>query len=62
MTIPDMRWSVREGVTRAKTLLANGDEPAARYACCQLRSAIEYLTYDQLQTYRNELDYERVKK
>src|SRR5262245_6060897 len=62
MTIPNMRWSARECVTRAKNLLAIGDEPSARYACLELRFAIEYITYDLLQPYRNELPYDIIKK
>jgi transcription elongation factor Elf1 len=62
MTMPDMRWSARECVVRAKTLLANGDEPSARYACLELRSAIEYIVYNQVQTYRDELPYDVIKK
>jgi hypothetical protein len=59
---PDMRWKARDGVEGAKTLLANGDEPSARYAYLELRFAIEYLTYDLLQTYREELPYDALKK
>ena len=62
MTTPDMRWAARDCVTRAKNLLANGDDPSARYACLELRFAIEYLSYDLLQTYRDELPYDAVKK
>jgi hypothetical protein len=62
MNPPDMRWSARECVARAKNLLAIGDDASARYACLELRSAIEYLVYDQLQTYRDELDYETARK
>jgi transcription elongation factor Elf1 len=62
MDKPDMRWKARECVARAKTLLANGDEPSARYACLELRFAIEYLTYDLVQTYREELPYDTLKK
>src|SRR5262245_887190 len=62
MSIPDMRWSARECVDRAKTLLANGDEHSARYACLELRLTIEYLIYDQLQIYRDELPNDMVKK
>jgi ribosomal protein L37AE/L43A len=62
MATLDMRHSARECVTRARTLLNIDDEPSARYACFELRSAIEYLTYDHLVTYRDELDYETVKK
>jgi hypothetical protein len=40
-----MRWSARECVARAKKLLEVGDEASARYACLELRSAIEYLLY-----------------
>jgi hypothetical protein len=62
MSIPDMRSSARECVNRAKHLLSIGDEPSARYACLELRSAIEYITYDQVQTYRDELPYDMVKR
>lgn len=57
-----MRQMARECVARAKTLLANGDEPSARYACLELRSAIEYLTYNLVQVYKDELPYEMLKK
>jgi len=62
MDKPEMRWKARECVTRAKNLLVNGDEPSARYACLELRFAIEYLTYDLLHTYREELPYDTLKK
>lgn len=62
MTIQNMRQAARTCVIRAKNLLVNGDEPSSRYACLELRFAIEYLTYDLLQTYRDELPYDIVKK
>src|SRR5687768_16620234 len=62
MTPPDMRHSARECVARAKNLLAAGDEASARYACHEVRTAIEYLVYDQLRTYKDEIGYETMKK
>jgi hypothetical protein len=62
MTIPDLRWSARECVARAKKPLEVGDEAPMRYACLELRSAIENLVYEQLQPYRDELDDDTVRK
>src|SRR5262245_26840766 len=62
MNQPDVRQAARECVTRAKDFLAKGDEPSARYACLELRFAIEYIIYDLLQKYRDDLPYDAVKK
>lgn len=35
--------------------MAKDDEASARYACLELRFCIEYITYDQLQTYIEEV-------
>jgi hypothetical protein len=42
-------------VDTARALLA-GDGPSLRHACLELRLAIEALTYDELQTYGDEID------
>ena len=57
-----MRHVARECVLRAREILACGDEASARHACLELRFAIEYITYDQVQTYRSELPYDALKK
>jgi len=62
MTLPNMRHVARECVDRAKHLLSLGDEPSVRHACLELRFAIEYLSYDLLQVYRDEIDFDAVKK
>src|SRR5688500_4185803 len=36
---------------RAKTLLAAGDATSLRYACLELRSCIEAVTYEKLRAY-----------
>lgn len=45
-----MRQAARDCVARATHLLADLDESSARHACLELRFAIEYLTYNLLQT------------
>ena len=60
--LPNMRHAARECVDRAKHLLSLGDEPSVRSACLQLRFAVEYLTYSQVDAYRNDLPYDSIKK
>jgi hypothetical protein len=62
MHTPDMRHAARECVSRARELLARGDEPSARHACLELRFAIEYITYEQLQAYMREVSNDALKK
>ena len=57
-----MRQAARDCVSRARKLLANGDAFSARYACLELRFAIEYITYDQLQAYLKEVSSDVIKK
>jgi hypothetical protein len=57
-----MRHVARECVSRAKKLIALGDEPSVRHACLELRFAIEYITYDQLQAYFKEVSDDALKK
>ena len=62
MDTPNLRRAARECVSRARDLLARGDEPSARHACLELRFAIEYITYDQLQVYMKEVSDDALKK
>lgn len=57
-----MRHLASECVTRARELVARGDEASVRHACLELRFAIEYITYSQLQIYRDELPNDALKK
>lgn len=57
-----MRHIARNCVARARKLLDRGDESSARYACLELRFAIEYITYDQLQVYMKEVSDDALKK
>lgn len=57
-----MRHTARECVSRANNLIARGDQVSARYACLELRLAIEYITYNQLQAYMSEVSDEVLKK
>lgn len=57
-----MRDLARECLSRARHLLSLGDEASLRYACLELRFAIEYITYSQLQAYWDELPSEALKK
>lgn len=58
----NMRHAARECVSRARDLIARGDELSARYACLELRFAIEYITYDQLESYMKEVPNDALKK
>lgn len=57
-----MRHMARECVSRAKDLIAHDDPASARHACLELRLAIEYITYNQLQAYMSEVSDEALKK
>jgi DNA-directed RNA polymerase subunit RPC12/RpoP len=46
----------------AKDLIARGDQASARHACLELRLAIEYITYNQLQAYMSEVSDVALKK
>jgi predicted RNA-binding Zn-ribbon protein involved in translation (DUF1610 family) len=58
----NIRHAARECVSRARGLIARGDESSVRYACLELRLAIEYITYDQLEVYMKEVPDDAVKK
>lgn len=47
---------------RAKSLIAQDDESSIRYACLELRFAIEYLVYQHLEAYFEELGDEAMQK
>lgn len=58
----NMRYAASECVSRARALIARGDEYSVRHACLELRFAIEYITYDQLQSYMDEVSDDVLKK
>lgn len=58
----NMRQTASECLSRARVLLSRGDEPSVRHACLELRFAIEYITYDQLQSYMKEVSDDALKK
>lgn len=58
----DFRHNARECLDRAKKLIAQGDVYSMRYACLELRFAIEHLVYQHLVTYYEELGDEAMKK
>ncbi|MHC1701735.1 MAG: hypothetical protein AB9900_12330 [Humidesulfovibrio sp.] len=55
MAAANMRQNARSCLKRAKAFLDQGDEASARYACLELRFAIEYIVYQNLQAYLPEL-------
>lgn len=58
----NLRHAARECVSRARELMGRGDESSARHACLELRFAIEYITYDQLESYMKEVPDDALKK
>jgi hypothetical protein len=60
--IVNMRHSAHQCLQRAKEFMARNDEASARHACLELRFCIEYITYDQLQTYLKEVPDDTVIK
>lgn len=59
---PDLRFEARQCVARAQALVEKGDDLSLRYACLELRFAIEYVTYDQLRAYLDEVPNDALKK
>lgn len=57
-----MRQQARERLVQAKALIAKGDEDSIRYACLELRLAIEYISYQLLQAYLEEVPDEAMRK
>jgi hypothetical protein len=57
-----LRHEARQCLERAKELLKQQESSAARYACLELRQAIEYLAYQQLEAYLNEVPDDAMRK
>jgi hypothetical protein len=58
----NLREEARGCLERARDLLENQEPAAARYACLELRQAIEYLAYQQLEAYLNEVPDDAMRK
>lgn len=58
----ELRHEARECLARAKGLLAQNQIATARHACLELRQAIEYLAYQQLEAYLNEVPDDAMRK
>lgn len=58
----NFRAKARECVAAARRLLGVPDARSARYACLELRTAIEYIAYDLLETYEEQLPDDAFKK
>ncbi|UVO28170.1 hypothetical protein [Bradyrhizobium arachidis] len=58
----ELRQSARECLARARELIARNQEAATRYACLELRQAIEYLAYQQLDAYLDEVPDDAMRK
>jgi hypothetical protein len=57
-----LRQEARECLARAKTVLAQNQIATTRHACLELRQAIEYLAYQQLEPYLNEVPDDAMRK
>jgi len=55
MAAPNLRIQARECLSRARCLLQRNDEPSIRYACLELRFAVELIVANQLSLYREEV-------
>jgi DNA-directed RNA polymerase subunit RPC12/RpoP len=62
MTSHNYRHRARQHVQRAKDHLADGKSETLRYACLELRMAIEALTYERLEAYLSEVSNDVMKK
>lgn len=52
---PSFRHLARESVGRARAELASGDRARLKFAALELRMAIEAVTYERAQSYRDEI-------
>lgn len=52
---PSFRHLARESVGRARAELASGDRARLKFAALELRMAIESVTYERAQSYRDEI-------
>lgn len=57
-----LRQEARECLARAKALLAQNKIASTRHACLELRQAIEYLAYQQLEAYLDEAPDDAMRK
>ena len=53
--IPSFRHHARESLRRARAELASGEEVRTKFAALELRMAIEAVTYERAQSYREEI-------
>lgn len=53
---------IRSHLAEAKRLAKSDDEASLRYACLELRFVIEFLTYDRMQGYTDQMPYDVFKK
>ncbi len=61
MDIPDYRYLAQQAVTRAKGLLAGDDPHGTRYAALELRDAMEALTYERANKFKEFMPPEKFK-
>ena len=52
---PSFRHHARESLSRARAELASGDNARTKFAALELRMAIEAVTYERAQSYREEI-------
>jgi hypothetical protein len=57
-----LRQEARECLAQAKALLAQDQIATTRHACLELRQAIEYLAYQQLEAYLDEVPDDAMRK
>ena len=57
-----LRHEARQCLERARELLGRQDASAVRYACLELRQAIEYLAYQQLEAYLDGVPDDAMRK
>lgn len=57
-----LRHEARQCLERARGLLNQQEPSAVRYACLELRQAIEYLAYQQLEAYLQEVPDDAMRK
>lgn len=56
-----LNLKARKHNSKAKLLIKKGDSESLRYACLELRYAIEFLSYDKMKGYLDQLPYDIVK-
>src|SRR5437016_5528786 len=58
----DYRWLAREALARSKNEICTDDPDRLPYAALELRKAMEALTYDKAQSYKDEAPADLYKK